>query len=733
MSLQASETYESLLAAVQRGESLPVAWYTDPAITELEMAKIFRRTWQYIGSLRELQNIGDYITGVSGNVPVAVVRNANGLAAFVNVCRHRRHQVLKGRSNVRMIQCAYHAWVYDLNGHLKGAPRSEGDPEFRVEDYPLLPIQVEAVGPFVFVSLDPGTKPASAYYGRVLDLIRESGIDLGSLELYSRDEWESSANWKTMLENYLECYHCAVAHPGFSAAIDVKPENYVLTYEDWFSSQIGHVRDSALEGKSQIKIYDARGKIGQAQYHLLWPNVTISINPGFPNLSVDVWLPNGPNGAKGFSEQYFAPGVTREFAEELISFNRQVGLEDDELTDSVQIGLRSGLPEKARFLPNAEHLAIHFQSLVVRALAADAEQASAPAEDGNTYHPYEVIKVERESEVISSFYLRRMDNETLAPALPGQFLPIRVMIPDEKRPMLRTYTISDVTDGSHYRLSIKREGRDASVSTFLHDNAGPGFRLEAMAPRGKFVLDETSKRSVALVSGGVGVTPMIAMLNHLVIQPGGLQRKVHFVHGARSGREHAFGPHVRALAAEHPHLAVHVCYSAPEASDQLGETHDSVGRVCPDLLKQLLPLADCDFYLCGPTPFMQSLYDGLIAADVPRECIHLESFGGALRLKPEIHAVRKRIPPVSVYFAKSGIKAEWTPEHGTLLEFAEGLGIAPAFGCRSGVCGTCVTMMKQGDVEYLDEPVAALEEGQALLCCSAPAASAKETGLIFEL
>jgi uncharacterized protein len=175
---------------------------------------------------------------------------------------------------------------------------------------------------------------------------------------------------------------------------------------------------------------------------------------------------------------------------------------------------------------------------------------------------------------------------------------------------------------------------------------------------------------------------MIAMLNHLVVQPGGLQRKVHFVHGARSGREHAFGPHVRALAAEHPDLAVHVCYSAPEGSDRLGETHDSVGRVSPELLNQLLSLADSDFYLCGPKPFMQSLYDGLIAADVSRARIHFESFGGALTLKPEIHAVRKRIPPVSVHFAKSGISAEWTPEQGTLLEFAEGLGIAPVFGRR---------------------------------------------------
>jgi uncharacterized protein len=254
-----------------------------------------------------------------------------------------------------------------------------------------------------------------------------------------------------------------------------------------------------------------------------------------------------------------------------------------------------------------------------------------------------------------------------------------------------------------------------------------------MAPRGKFLLDETTERPMALVSGGVGVTPMIAMLNHLVAQEGGLKRRVHFVHGARNGSEHAFGQHVRTLAGKHPNLSVHVCYSAAAAADRLGETHDIAGRVNPELLKQLLPIAECDFYLCGPAPFMQSVYDGLIAAGVARDRIRYESFGGALTLKPEIHAVRKQTPPVSVRFTKSDINAEWTPDQGTLLEFAETLGIAPAFGCRSGICGTCATRMNQGSVEYLEEPVAALEEGQVLLCCSAPSAAAKDTGLVFDL
>jgi len=366
--IQSLESPDSLLAALNRGESLPARWYTDPSITALEIEMIFRKTWNYIGPAKELAGVGDYITGNAGEVPVVVIRNKAGLAGFINVCRHRRHEVMKGRGNAKIMQCPYHAWSYDLAGCLKGAPRSAAEPGFRLEDYPLLPLKVEALGPFVFVNLDSNASSLASFFGGLLEIITASGINLDTLELYQREEWHARANWKAMLENYLECYHCAVAHPGFSAAIDVTPENYNLTAHGWFASQVGQVRQSALEGKAKVKTYDARGEVAQAQYHLLWPNVTININPGFPNLSIDVWVPDGPNQARGFSEHYFGPGVSEQFAQDLIAFSKQVGDEDDALTNSVQHGLLGGIPERGRFLINSEHLCIHFQKLIVNAL-----------------------------------------------------------------------------------------------------------------------------------------------------------------------------------------------------------------------------------------------------------------------------------------------------------------------------------------------------------------------------
>ena len=142
------ENAASLIAALDRGESLPARWYTDPAITEREIQRIFRKTWSYVGPANELKNVGDFITGQVGEIPVVVVRNESGLAALVNVCRHRRHQVMKGRGNAKAMQCPYHAWTYDLMGCLKGAPRTAHEPDFRREDYPLLPLRVETLGPW---------------------------------------------------------------------------------------------------------------------------------------------------------------------------------------------------------------------------------------------------------------------------------------------------------------------------------------------------------------------------------------------------------------------------------------------------------------------------------------------------------------------------------------------------------------------------------------------------------
>jgi uncharacterized protein len=253
-----------------------------------------------------------------------------------------------------------------------------------------------------------------------------------------------------------------------------------------------------------------------------------------------------------------------------------------------------------------------------------------------------------------------------------------------------------------------------------------------MAPRGKFTLTAAGERPVVFVSAGVGITPMIAMANHIVEEGHrtGKFRPVWFIHGTNNGRVHAFGQYVRELAGRHPAMNVHIRYSQPDGEDRLGTSHDGEGHVTIEVLKQLLPLDDYDFYLCGPPPFMQSLYDGLGGIGVRRERIHYESFGSGTALKPEARleaAARTgqtRDGTVPVRFARSAVTAEWSRDQGSLLELAEAVGLAPVFGCRSGICGTCATRISSGSVEYVEEPLAPRAEGHVLLCCSVPAGAA---------
>lgn len=356
---------------LDRGFSLPASWYTDSAIADLERERIFRHQWQYVGRTAQVSEVGDFFTALLVDIlPIVVVRDEDGLRAFINVCRHRRHEVMSGAGNKKALQCPYHAWTYGLDGCLRAAPRSDQEEGFRKEDFPLLPVQVDTWGPWIFVNPDLEAGPLASVLGRLPEIIAQSGLDLAQLHFRQREEWVREANWKVMIENYLECYHCAIQHPGFSAVIDVDPDSYSLQPHDWFCSQVGSVRSAVLEGTSKKKLdYDARGEVTQSQYHFLWPNFTISINPGHPNLSIDVWSPDGPGRTRGISEHYFGADVPEDFVQDVIAFNEQVGAEDDDLTDSVQRGLRAGIPVQGRFLVESEQLVIHFQRLVLSALS----------------------------------------------------------------------------------------------------------------------------------------------------------------------------------------------------------------------------------------------------------------------------------------------------------------------------------------------------------------------------
>ena len=391
---------------------------------------------------------------------------------------------------------------------------------------------------------------------------------------------------------------------------------------------------------------------------------------------------------------------------------------------------------KALFIPALAH---GWKGSFVERLA----KADVSTETAKGFRNFVIQQKQAESETITSFYLVPTDGAPLAPYLPGQFLTFELTIPGQPKPVMRTYSLSDSPGHDYYRVSIKRQPSPHDqpdllpglASNYFHDHVDVGTILRVGPPRGRFHLDLESNRTVVLLSGGVGLTPLISMMNAIVESGSG--RRVWFIHGTRNGREHAMGAHVRRLAQENDNVNLHIRYSAPTPNDALARDYHSQGHIDIALLKQLLPLDDYEFYLCGPPSFMKSLYCGLLSLGLVESRIHYEFFGPGSALLEEAEPcgqapIRSAQDELSgeceVTFARSGVTAPWDPNCETILDLAEHQGLSPPYSCRSGICRTCMCKLVEGEVEYLEEPLSAPDPGCVLLCVSRP-----KTKLVVEV
>jgi choline monooxygenase len=347
------------VASTAATRTLPWDWYADPAVLRLEQERVFRRRWQYAGRSAQVAETGAFFTARAGDVPVVVVRGHDGeLRGFVNVCRHRGSLVCEGEGRRETLQCPYHAWTYHLDGRLRAAPRADREQGFERDELGLLPVRVAAWGPFVFVNPDPGAEELEATLGDLPGLLAQV-VDVDALAFHHRAESSYDANWKVCAENFLECYHCPVAHRGFSAVVDTSPGAYELAESGWFSTQVGPLRTGA-----------APGEVPRGQFHFLFPNVTINVLPGPPNLSIGPILPAGPERTERFLDYFFAPGADEAAVANLLAFDDEVGREDTVLVERVQRGVRSGAVADGRLLVESERLVAHFDRLLVEQLGA---------------------------------------------------------------------------------------------------------------------------------------------------------------------------------------------------------------------------------------------------------------------------------------------------------------------------------------------------------------------------
>jgi choline monooxygenase len=364
-----------LRASLEAGHTLPAAWYTDPKILKREQKRIFRRTWQYVGLAEHITRPGDFFTERIDDVPIVILRDEGGqLRAFVNVCRHRGSQLLPdGCGNRKTLQCLYHAWTYNLDGSLRAAPGSKDEPGFKPDELGLLPIQIERWGPFLFVNLDPQAPPLSAVLGELPQLVAATGLPLDAIKRRVSCTYDIKANWKVVVDNYLECYHCPIAHKGFTDLIDLN--DYHVTEYEYFSAQGGPVRQAAKDGNASP--YDISAGVQAGFYAFLWPNFTLNIYPGPGNVSLNRFLPVDPQRTLAIYEYCFVDAVSAEEERDFVKFIDQVQDEDVVLCESVQRGLRSGYFDQGRLMLSRENGLRHFQKLVHRFLADDVHPNTA--------------------------------------------------------------------------------------------------------------------------------------------------------------------------------------------------------------------------------------------------------------------------------------------------------------------------------------------------------------------
>ena len=342
--------------------------YVDPRFLGIEREQVFHKTWQFLCHEEKLRETGSYIASDIQGRGIFAIRGTDGkLRAFYNVCQHRGHELLNGEGFVTKITCPYHAWVYNLDGGLQRARRSELIENFCEGDVRLSTIQVEIFCHLVFVNLDPVAKSLASQSGQLGKEVLSYAPDLGQLTFAHRLTYRLQANWKAVVDNFLECYHCPVAHKDFCTLVEM--DTYKVTTHGIYSSHM------AKAGRSDNQAYGVDGaNVTDHAVWYLWPNITLMRYPGRGNFMVWRFIPVGPEETYEEFDFFFESSAPTEAELDAISFiDTVLQPEDIALVESVQRGMRTPAFTRGRYLvdPNgsglSEHGVHHFHSLILAA------------------------------------------------------------------------------------------------------------------------------------------------------------------------------------------------------------------------------------------------------------------------------------------------------------------------------------------------------------------------------
>jgi ferredoxin-NADP reductase/MOSC domain-containing protein YiiM len=350
--------------------------------------------------------------------------------------------------------------------------------------------------------------------------------------------------------------------------------------------------------------------------------------------------------------------------------------------------------------------------------------AAHPAAPG--FRALAVGAIDEECADVLSLTMQSPDGQPLPPAMPGQYVVLRIQRTAGGPPLFRSYSLSGPLSTERYRISVKIEP-DGMAGTYLREQVRVGDALDVSSPRGDFIL-QSGERPVVLLSAGIGATPVLAMLHALAEAHS--TRQVLWLHAARDRQHHPFATEVRRLMPALTRGRTYVCYSRPGSQDKIGEDFDATGHLSRSVFGEAGVPREADVYLCGPTRFMADMKEALATLGVAPERIHVEIFDGGPSMTPGIAGAATRAPHLPkddagagplVSFARSGIAAHWkASEYQSILELAEACDVPVRWSCRTGVCHNCESGLVSGAVVYGPEPLEKPAEGNLLICCSQP-------------
>jgi choline monooxygenase len=363
---------------IECAQTLPSRFYTDPGVLDAEKEKIFRRTWQLVGTLsqpcgdaggkpRTIADPESYFTADVAGEPVIVVRDKQGvLRAFSNVCRHRAGPIALGSGCKNVLRCQYHGWTYTLDGRLIGTPDVEGVEFFDRSTMGMAPLRLDTWEQFIFVNFDLDAKPLAEYLGDIPGQAR--GFQFHGIELAEHRDYVIDCNWKVYVDNYLEGYHIPIAHPGLMREIDYA--QYRTETFRYHSQQFAPIRAMKPDEKGE-RFYAPGEGLQQALYFWVFPNLMLNIYPD--NISTNLIVPLSHEKTLTIFEWFFhdakSPAV-RERVQRAVAFSDEVQQEDIGLCENVQRGLRSATYDRGRYSVKRENGVHHFHMLLGEFLGA---------------------------------------------------------------------------------------------------------------------------------------------------------------------------------------------------------------------------------------------------------------------------------------------------------------------------------------------------------------------------